>query len=64
MTSVIEAISRSHAVRIPLTAGLGRADHDQKKWLLEFSYPALDRMKVTDIKPVHALRVLQDIEEI
>lgn len=35
----------------------------KKKWLLEFAYPSLGRMKVIDIKPVHVLRVLQDIEE-
>jgi integrase len=35
----------------------------KKKWLLEFAYPTLGRMKVIDIKPVHVLRVLQDIEE-
>ena len=33
----------------------------KKKWLLEFAYPTLGRMKVIDIKPVQVLRVLQDI---
>jgi integrase len=35
----------------------------KKEWLLDLAYPELGEKKVSDIRPVDVLRVLQDVEE-
>lgn len=43
--------------------GLATPTMIKKKWLLDFAYPDLGDMAITDIKPMDVLSVLQKVEE-
>jgi integrase len=42
---------------------LAPATMSKKEWLLDFAYPSLGKKKVSDIRPVDVLAVLQELEQ-
>lgn len=42
--------------------GRARATIIKKEWLLDFAYPTLGSKRVSEIRPIDALRVLQEVE--